>query len=252
MVITLIGIDAATKPNKTGIARAEYREGAVRITDVGSLKKFGEEKLVEWIRDADRALIAIDAPLGWPAPLAPELADHVAGALLEELPDQMFDRETDRAVNRKVNKHGLSVGADKIARTAHEALCLLGRLREMTNQEIHLAWNWESWSRAKVIEVYPGATLKGRGWPDEGYKTPKNATKTIAVRKHLVCKLAQEMDLNGFNRAMAGNDDLLDSVLCVLAGADFMHGDSFPPPDPALAEKEGWIWVKRPVTNSGG
>jgi hypothetical protein len=44
---------------------------------------------------------------------------------------------------------------------------------------------------------------------------------------------------------MEEDDDVLDAVLCVLAGADFLSGQAYAPGDMPLARKEGWIWVKR-------
>jgi hypothetical protein len=41
--------------------------------------------------------------------------------------------------------------------------------------------------------------------------------------------------------------DILDAVLCVLAGVDFLKGEVLFPKDMALARKEGWIWVRDPA-----
>jgi len=45
---------------------------------------------------------------------------------------------------------------------------------------------------------------------------------------------------------MRGNDDALDAVVCLLAGYDYMQGEVMRPDDQALAQKEGWIWVRQP------
>jgi hypothetical protein len=42
------------------------------------------------------------------------------------------------------------------------------------------------------------------------------------------------------------SDDVLDAVICLLAAQDFLLGDALPPLDQALAEREGWIWARRP------
>jgi hypothetical protein len=39
--------------------------------------------------------------------------------------------------------------------------------------------------------------------------------------------------------------DALDAMICVLAGADFLAGKAYPPTDLALAQKEGWIWIRK-------
>jgi len=43
------------------------------------------------------------------------------------------------------------------------------------------------------------------------------------------------------------NPDVLDAVVCVLAGRDFLCGNARPPEHMDLALKEGWIWVRDPV-----
>ena len=42
------------------------------------------------------------------------------------------------------------------------------------------------------------------------------------------------------------NADALDSVICALAGWDFLSGEARPPTNPYRARKEGWIWVCAP------
>ena len=46
---------------------------------------------------------------------------------------------------------------------------------------------------------------------------------------------------------MVDNADALDAGLCVLAAVDFLLGRAMKPQDEEMAEKEGWIWVRRPV-----
>ncbi|MDA1258351.1 MAG: DUF429 domain-containing protein [Chloroflexi bacterium] len=253
MAIALIGIDAAVKPKDTGIALASYESGVTRLTAVGLLSLVALTGLAAWTNSADQVLIAIDAPLGWPEPLSSGLVLHAAGDALAEPADQMFLRETDRAVKRNIGKSGLSVGADKIARTAHQALCLIEDLRNMTGQRIELAWEREPWNQAKMIEVYPAATLKARHWTDTGYKDIGNRAKKDAareIRSSLATKLARCVDLNRFHDRLVEDDDQLDAALCVLAAADFMDGNSIQPVDLPLAEKEGWIWVTNPFDDA--
>jgi len=46
-------------------------------------------------------------------------------------------------------------------------------------------------------------------------------------------------------RVAENNADILDAIVCVLSGADFLRGQAYFPYDEAEAKKEGWIWVKR-------
>jgi hypothetical protein len=67
---------------------------------------------------ADKTLICVDAPLGWPV-ASQALALHRAGEEVATPRQSTFDRETDRAVADLVKRRPLRIGADRIAATAH-------------------------------------------------------------------------------------------------------------------------------------
>lgn len=46
--------------------------------------------------------------------------------------------------------------------------------------------------------------------------------------------------------SLKADDDILDAVVCVLAGADYLSGKTIQPTNEVLAKKEGWIWVWDP------
>ena len=58
----------------------------------------------------------------------------------------------------------------------------------------------------------------------------------------------QEGERGSQQRLAAVSADERDAVICTIAGADFLAGRAEPPPavDRETAEKEGWIWVRRP------
>ena len=175
--------------------------------------------------------------------LGDELAAHRAGAVLQTPAYGLFRRSTDNIVAERVGKRPLDVGADRIARTAHAALRFLGRLRERTGLDIHLAWTPGRVEGVAAIETYPAGTLAGRYLPHSGYK---GAHETAVVRRgRLVDAVAKEMALPAeVADAMRSVDHVLDAAVCVLAGFDFADGSVIMPSDHALAEREGWIWVK--------
>ena len=74
--------------------------------------------VARWLRLTRRALIALNAPLGWHTGLTKALQHHSAGAALKWRPNQMFRRLMDDEINRRVGQRSLDVGADRIARTA--------------------------------------------------------------------------------------------------------------------------------------
>jgi predicted nuclease with RNAse H fold len=196
--------------------------------------------LLQWLTDCEaQTLLAIDAPLGWPAELSTSLIDHTAGKEIPTEPNRMFRRATDRFVQAKLGKTPLDVGADRIARTAHSALALLGGLRKRLGKAIPLAWNTDI-NQLCAIEVYPAATLIARGIPANGYKR----TEQMAERQNIIENLRADIDLSERTLKVHGSPDALDAAICVLAGGDFLRKRALGP-DPAhraLAEKEGWIW----------
>jgi hypothetical protein len=105
-----------------------------------------------------------------------------------------------------------------------------------------MGWDPAFPGREAVIEVYPAGTLVSRGLSGSGYKTPGHRKE----RELIVAMLRQNMRIAIPEEAMLGNDHVLDSVLCALAGQDFLAGRCFKPTDHDLARKEGWIWVRRP------
>ncbi len=197
------------------------------------------ETVAGWVGDAERCLLALDAPLGWPAALGPALAAHRAGAVIREPSDRLFRRETDRDVHRRFRKMPLEVGAERIARTARAALETLDEVRSRTGLAIPLAWGPNETGRAAVIEVYPAGTLLTHGFPAAGYKKPEQRP----VREAILDRLAGVLALPDDREPMLMDADRLDAAVCILAAADFLAGRAVPPGDQTTARKEGWIWV---------
>ena len=245
----MVGIDFATNPRDVGIAIGVLGGDSPRIDQVvaGTTWAAIEEQVVSWI--TSNTLIALDAPLGWPRALGEALLDHRAGATLPSEANAMFRRSTDDVVAEQVGKRSLDVGADRIARTAHAALSLLGRLRARTELEIPMAWTPGTIEGVAAIEVYPAGTLAGRGLPHTGYKGTKD--EAVTARRRLLEAMGSEVALRtGTIDAAASSDHVLDAVLCVLAGFDFARGRVIAPSDRGLAEREGWIWVRPPSRRS--
>jgi hypothetical protein len=93
--------------------------------------------------------------------------------------------------------------------------------------------------------VYPAATLEAIGLSSRGYKGSKEihsqARELLLGELDAVLKLSEE----AATKAVA-NDDAFDAALCCLAAADFLGGNVFEPEDFEIAQKEGWIWVRKP------
>ncbi len=243
---TIIGIDAATQPKKIGLARGHLEHGDLIITDVvlGSEVESVVETTASWTGDSS-TLLAIDAPLGWPAPLGRGLHGHRAGQVLDGEGHDLFRRVTDRFVHQRLGKLPLEVGADRIARTAHAALRLLGEVRSRAGLEIPLAWSPDV-AGVAAVEVYPAATLLSRRATATGYKGDGESARDY--RQTILSALRSDWTLQVDPDLLAGSDDRLDAAVCVLAGADFLRGQSVAPDSAQreAAEVEGWIWFSPP------
>ncbi|MDX1547285.1 MAG: DUF429 domain-containing protein [Rhodothermales bacterium] len=237
----VIGVDCATDPRRVGLARGVVEGESLRLMAATTGAAVDPvDRIAGWMAEAPRTLLALDAPLGWPAPLADGLQGHRAGMPLAGAPNALFRRATDRSVHARLGKLPLEVGADRIARTAHAALALLSALRRRTGLALPLAWD-PGLEQASATEVYPAATLRACGLPASGYKRPADA----AVRRAILGGLHAHLSIPaGLEATLLGNADVLDATACLLAGLDFLRGRSMPPPDPAMARREGWIWVR--------
>ena len=241
MDATLIGIDCATQDVNTGVALADCADGVIVLREVmvGSRERPTAAVVSDWLRRCDGpTLLALDAPLGWPASLAPTLITHRAGSRIESPMDALFQRATDHFVYKTHGKRPLDVGADRIARTAHAALRMLGELRDRLGAPIPLLWGLP-FDGIGAIEVYPAATLIAHGFRSEGYKKTEQAD----AREEILSALKTRMKIACEDGPLKADADALDAGICVLAAADFLQGRAVPPADQKLAEREGWIWV---------
>jgi hypothetical protein len=247
--VTVIGVDCATDSSRVGLARGKWRSGhRLVIEDVRSGAEPSPVTIIcEWLQATpEPALIAIDAPLGWPASLAASLKDHRAGSKLNGKPNDLFRRETDRGIQRRIGITPLDVGADRIARTAYAALELLGKVRDSTRREVPLAWSHHEPEGPSAIEVYPAATLRASGLPYRGYKKADQEDERRQILAALTPILSFGLDWPKLEGAAVGNADLLDAIVCLVAAKDFLDGRAIPPGDINVAQCEGWIWVRDP------
>jgi predicted nuclease with RNAse H fold len=228
MKVRIIGVDCATEPKNRGFACAEFEDGECTLIHAEDGKKVSPpEKIKEWIAPGYAALIAIDAPLGWPIEFSKKLPVHRAAEPIDADPKRFFNRHTDRIVKEKF-KTPLDIGADRIARTALSALKYMEALRRQIGENVPLPWDENIGNKVSAIEVYPVATLKSRNWRFEGYKKKDKRTE----REEIAENLEEEMDfrIKSLERElMLEVEHVLDAVVCVLAGLDFLRRDVIRP-----------------------
>lgn len=239
----VIGIDCATQPERVGLAWGRRtRDGwSVDRVTLGAGDRTPAALVSAWVAEQPRTLLALDAPLGWPAALGDALVHHRAGAALDADVSELFTRVTDRVIRTRYGKRPLEVGADRIARTARAALELLHEVRRTTGHAVPLAWDASADDAPHAVEVYPAATLAAHGLPSRQYKVPgSEARGPIAAALRARLAVPDPLDL------VALPGDALDALVCVLAGIDVAEGTALAPRDEerGAAEREGWIWVR--------
>ena len=239
----IVGIDCSTNIRKLGVARGEFADGELTVTDVLDGQRDQVETVASWVRNSPRTLMAFDAPLGWPEAMGPNLATHQAGAFMDVDSNALFRRYTDAFIKQKLNKQPLDVGANLIARTGLFALKFIEAVRKQTGSPIPLAWTPQFAEPCAAIEVYPAATLESRDISSSGYKRAEQMPR----RKEILGLLGDEIQLKCDAERVVSSDDNLDAVLCLLAAADFLGNKAYPPPADMkdTAKKESWIWANR-------
>ena len=239
-MVTLIGIDCATQPEKVGLARAAW-DGQLlaglqihpgrRATDVAGV-------VAGWLPSEGACLLALDAPLGWPASFGAALDGHKAGQPLALDAAAFFRRLTDHRLDDI--HHPMDVTADRIGRTAFWAVNLLGEVARRASASIPLAWDCRALAPLSAIEVYPAGTLTQLELPATAYKKPGQ----VSERQKIITGIQQFFSTGTDWSPCLADADQLDAALCLVAGMDFIGGKCAAPEDLALAKKEGWIWVR--------
>lgn len=260
---TIIGVDFAVDPADTGLALGTLSGQGTTVPFLDDVKTGADESptdlVADWLgkakKDDEPALIAIDAPLGWPNELSLALSRHMAGERVGSPAHRLFERETERDVARL--KKPQAVGAEKIARVAYAALNFLADLRNRVSSDIPLAWDCRNMLEVSAIEVYPASTLKAYSLTFDGYKKTSKGTKEekrakrneiteglLTDRGPEMCRLGMK---NPVREQLIDNDDLLDAAVCVLAAMDFLTGHTVEPGRAKqwLYAREGWIWARR-------
>ena len=244
MEVRIVGIDCATDPRNVGYAFGRFVDGETTIEQVaiGTVRLTPLEAITEWLAEnTGPTLITLDAPLGWPAPLAEALQNHEAGRPLPTEANRLFRRETDRVIRERTGKQSLDVGADRIARTAHAGLKLLGELRSDLADPIPLASSVPTSGR-HAIEVYPAATLAAHRIDARGYKATLGKKKREWVLSQVEKRIAVRAVIPDLDRGSDG----IDAALCILAAHDFLLGTAIAPDEETAYHTEGWIWVRDP------
>lgn len=248
MTTCIIGVDCSTNPKKTGYAIYHYESRMFLHAGHDDQPPLHERLLRDFERfQDDRVLVCFDAPLGWPAAFDPK--GHLAGDTIDVPVDAFFRRVTDLHCRKVLGKQPLDVTNSWIARTAYHTLAAVG---EITRRypDLRIVWDAGETFQRGFIEVYPAAWLLSEGFALTDYKRDddqgRKARRSIAG--------AAAGLFRGIRSEQIDHSHTFDACICCLNGADFLDGRCIAPTDAHVpmetVRKEGWIWLKAPVSGT--
>lgn len=253
----LIGLDFSTQISKRkAYALSLINDKYERNSDI-EISNLDNQRLSNQLLDLsskwDEIVLAIDSPMGWPKEMIQDLLHHQAGEKLlndKKLERQnYFRRTTDKFIIEQVKKTPFSIGADKIAAMAFDALVIVG----LINSEFQLDVGYGVTKKHKVIEAYPGATIAGQlgSRNTNGYKKNKDLREQMydAIIQVYEVKVSELYP----KEEVVHTDDRFDAFLCLLTAIDY-HNDKLHNPitgnivsnvkiEEEIIRKEGWIWA---------
>lgn len=228
-MITL-GIDLASRPERTAACAIEWTDGRARVVDVACGQD--DDALLERIAGVDKA--GLDVPFGWPEAFVDHVTRfHAGGAWAETSLVALRYRETDRVVAARTGRWPLSVSTDLIGVPAFRAAALLSRLGDVDRT-----------GAGRVVEVYPAAALRLWGFTSVGYKRREGRASLTTLLAELRRRTHGWLALDGAARRLCGtSDDALDALVAALvARAAALNLCAPPPPEhTARASREGWV-----------
>jgi len=240
---TVVGVHCAAREDRLGLVHGELHADArlevVRAT-LGTAGESPAHTIASWLGSAEQHLVAVDAPLGWPAQLGRHLVAHRAGDPLDAT-EGLFHRLTDDFVHSATRRRPPPVAAHAVAHTTRAALAMLREVRALPGAP-PLPLAWTQGEDCGVVEVYPSATLAARGVPSSGFRGNTQAARVR--RAEILESITEEFDMDIRRDLLTENPDIFDALVAMLAGADFIRRQCQEPPDRDVAQREGWIWVR--------
>ena len=229
------GVDLAAEPKGTALAVIEWKETRATLVEL----QFGvnDEKIVEAARVVDK--LGIDCALGWPIEFVEFLNNH-ADLTSTSFPDGGMDwrrrasfRESDRHVRAVTGRWPLSVSTDRLGLTAMRCAGMQGRLQQ-SGIEIDRSGS------GKIVEIYPGASLRLWGFDTTGYRANEDARAELLSS---VERTVPWLNIESYRDLLISSTDAFDAVIASLATRAAAMGLYSKPPVEILdkAKIEGWI-----------
>jgi hypothetical protein len=230
-----LGIDLAAEAKGTAFTQIRWTKSKAEITQI----QLGvdDDGIVQYALESDK--VGIDCALGWPTEFVQFLNKHSASDP-EANPRgdinwrrKLSFRETDRQVRAVTGRWPLSVATDRLGMTALRCAGLQAKLRQA-------GIPIDRSGLGRVVEIYPGATLRLWGFDTAGYRTEQSA------RTRLLAELESQvpwLNLGSFRDLLLSSTDAFDSLVASLATRAAALGlATLPAPEQLqIAREEGWI-----------
>jgi predicted nuclease with RNAse H fold len=234
--VLIAGVDLAAEPKGSALAVIDWAPSSATLIELSTYVT--DETIVDCATRVEK--LGIDCALGWPVDFVEFLnrINHAQG------PNQPFEgdlnlrrmlayRETDRHVREVTGRWPLSVSTDRLGMTAIRCAGLLSKIAAAGIPV-------DKSGKGKIVEIYPGASLRLWGLNTAGYRASTDA------RANLLNQLTQQapwLNLAEYQQAMIESCDAFDSVVAALA-TRFAQLGAYEPPTPAQLTKakiEGWV-----------
>lgn len=232
----IVGVDLASQPKKTaGVWLERATDGTIRIDYEPS--NVTNERIAHWLGH-DAAVVAIDAPFGWPRPFVDQVTWWNRGGIgraplgqLAGRPDEASELIAFRAADRFVRKH-VGLGADRSRWP--QGLSVLTNLISYTTLRLTALLDGRktidrSGASGPALEVYPAAALAEWGRLAGSYK-PAGKTgdkkREAWERLEILAQWAADQltlvkpchQLDDLQTAMNKSDDVLDAAVAAMCG----------------------------------
>jgi predicted nuclease with RNAse H fold len=234
--VLIAGVDLAAEPKGTGLALIDWSADAAELVELNL--NIDDEGIVRAAGQVEK--LGIDCALGWPVDFVDFLTNNnraegtlepFAGDL--DLRRKLAHRESDRHVHAITGRWPLSVSTDRLGMTAIRCAGLLSQIAA-SGIEVDRAGG------GRIVEIYPGASLRLWGFDTNGYRASKE------IRAGLITDLqgrAPWLKLGSHQARMVDSCDAFDAVIAALAARSAYLGFYQKPHSNQLerARIEGWM-----------
>jgi len=234
----IAGLALAAEPKATALSIIDWSGKTARLVQLDL--NIDDKLIVDSTREAEK--LGIDCALGWPIEFVEFLNRYAQNSFSQIAGDmswrrRMAYRETDRAVRELTGRWPLSVSTDRLGLTAMRCAGLLSKLAE-DGVEI------DRTGAGKVVEIYPGASLRLWGFDTSGYRASAAARAALIEQ---ICEASPWFEPGDFAELMIDSCDAFDAVIANFAARSAQLGLSTEPPTETTkrAISEGWIALPR-------